>query len=499
MASSVGLGEAIGLQGRTNIAEKAAASLGTIANQVGKMEAKRQKDEEDAYNLIRKSITQPKDLHRLLAEPATDAYTNTLMQVLKMKQARNPNYIVEAQEVINNYADEMAKYKSISDVYKEFDNNVKQKNVWLSPEQRNLRDNMRKVSRVEQLADNARKGAVPLYDPETYLITETSVQPAIDTRNELDKDFAKIQLDISDKLIKEGDRSYRQAAILETDAQAAEWVQRNGGSLPVTLQSVTKQYMTDPTFVTQYADRVGVNMRGEDPANLSPEKYAELEGRMMEEGREYIQQRVKDVGGLKIVVNTGDNLEDKPYGFTKTLTRVPVTIAEGGKNVQRYSMNWASVQPAAEKFGDFEVTKNTLNRNGQPLQAQSKIPDATLTGIVVRPYKVVGGRDQGIFTNEDITKATGFKAYYEFNGGDNFVPVMDKSNLNFNMGGKDLVASRQATLDFFTNLQSQMNTYLKANRNNPNAELWKQYNALNRGEIDEIQFNEWFKNFKFDK
>lgn len=497
--STVGLGEAIGLQGRINIAEKAAASLGTIANQVGKLEAKRQKEEEDAYNLIRKSITQPKDLHPLLVQPATEAYTNTVMQVLKMKQQRNPNYIVEAQDVINGYSQQLSKYQRISDEYKAFDKAVTQKNVWVNPDQRALKQTMDNSSRVEQVAAKAREGKVGLYDPESYLITDMSVQPAIDVRNELDKDFAKIALDISDKVYKEGDRSYRQAVVLEKDAQALDWQRKNGGALPVTLESVTKQYINDPQFVLQYADRVGIDMRGEDPRNLSPEKKDLLVNKMTEEGREYLQQRVKDIGGLKIVINTADKLQDKPYGFSQSVSRIPVTVAEGGQNVQRYSVNFASVQPAAEKFGDFQVTKGTLGRTGKRVSAQEKIPEATLTGIVMRPYKLVNGSDEGVFTNESITNARGFKAYYEFNGGDYFVPVMDKSNLNFNVGGKDLVAGRQETLDFFTNLQTKMNKYLVDNKNNPNAELWKKYNDLNRGVIDDVQFNEWFKTFNFDK
>jgi hypothetical protein len=257
--------------------------------------------------------------------------------------------------------------------------------------------------------------------------------------------------------------------------------------------------MADPRMVVQYADLKNISLAGEDPANLSPEVKQAINNAMLEEGREYVQQRVKDIGGLKVVVNTAEKIKDTPYGFSQSLTRVPVTIAEGPQNVQRYSMNWASVQPAAETFGDFQVTKGTLGRTGKRLTAQDKIPKATLSGIVIRPYKVVNGSDEGVFTNEDITKARGFKAYYEFNGGDYFVPVMDKSNLNFNMGGQNLVESRQETLNFFTNLQSQMNKYLVDNKNNPNAELWKKYNSLNRGEIDDVQFNEWFKNFKFDK
>lgn len=497
--SSVGLGEAIGLQGRTNIAEKAAASLGSIATQVGKMEAKRQKEEEDNYNLIRKSITPPKDLHKLLLEPATEAYTNTVMQVLKMKQARNPNYIVEAQDVINSYSEQLAKYKAISDDYKAFYKASEQKNVWLNPEQRKLKSAMDVSGRVEQVADKAKKEGIAAYDPESYLIKDMQVMPAIDVRNELDKDFAKVALDISDKVFKEGDKSFRQAVVLETEKEAEDWQRKNGGSLPTSLESVTKQFMADPRMVVQYADLKNISLAGEDPANLSPEVKQAINNAMLEEGREYVQQRVKDIGGLKVVVNTGEKIKDTPYGFSQSLTRVPVTIAEGAQNVQRYSMNWASVQPAAETFGDFQVTKGTLGRTGKRLTAQDKIPKATLSGIVIRPYKVVNGSDEGVFTNEDITKARGFKAYYEFNGGDYFVPVMDKSNLNFNMGGQNLVESRQETLNFFTNLQSQMNKYLVDNKNNPNAELWKKYNSLNRGEIDDVQFNEWFKNFKFDK
>ena len=524
---SVGLGTAIGLQGRTNIAEKVAATQGQMVTQMAKMQAKQQKDEEDAFKLLRRSITTPKDLHPLTQQPAIDLFTNATMQLLKLKTQKPDGYAIAQEEVVDDYLTRLADIQRISGNYKEFDKATKQPGQWLSPEQRAIKSNMDNSSRLEDFAQKAVKEGNSAFNPETLTIGQVTTEKFLDPRNQLDRDFGNIKVALSGEISKQGENKYREGVILRTEREAIKWASDNNTDVPTSLEAVTKQHMAEPSFVKQYADISKISLAGEDPANLSPEKYAQIQKRMEEEGVEFLTKRYQNVGGIKVnITNKPLEAENTYYGPGRNVSMRPTTVSIGGKNVSRNKVIMAAIQPEKKDFGALAISRGTVtgsgknayykvtgqNVKGQNIVAATgtqTIPEdrAKLTSIVVQPYitrSAVGtdGRpivyDEIVFAEDDVRKATGFKTYYEFDGGAYYEPIDSKPNLGFVVGTKDLVKSRTEALNWYKDFTKKLNTYHGKYKANANAQLYQKINDLNSGKITEGEIKDWIDNFNFD-
>lgn len=524
---SVGLGTAIGLQGRTNIAEKVAATQGQMVTQMAKMQAKQQKDEEDAFKLLRRSITTPKDLHPLTQKPAIDLMTNATMQLLKLKTQKPDGYAIDQEEVVDGYLTRLADIQRISGNYKEFDKATKQPGQWLSPEQRAIKANMDNSSRLEDFAQKSVKEGNPAFNPETLTIGQVTTEKFLDPRNQLDRDFGNIKVALSGEISKQGENKYREGVILRTEREAIKWAADNNTDIPPSLEAVTKQHMAEPSFVKQYADISKISLAGEDPSNLSPAKYDEIQKRMEEEGVEFLTKRYQNVGGIKVnIVNKPAEAENTYYGPGRNVSMRPTTLSIGGKNVSRNKVIMAAIQPAAKDFGALAISRGTVtgsgknafykvtgkNAKGQDIVVATgtqTIPEgqAKLTSIVVQPYITRTGvtsegksvvYDEIVFAEDDVRKATGFKSYYEFGGGSYYEPVDSKPNLEFNVGGKDVVASRKDALDWYKDFTKKLNTYHGKYKATANAQLYQKLSDLNSGKITEGEMKDWIDNFNFD-
>jgi len=202
----------------------------------------------------------------------------------------------------------------------------------------------------------------------------------------------------------------------------------------------------------------------------------------------------------KIYNNMPGAKEEETFTFTPNAAFVNVTIAEGGKNVKKLAPAIGNLRPQGKQTFPINNFKGAVNRLGQPYTG-AKLSDAELSSINIKPYKIVDGKDNLIVDYKDIKNASGFKMYYEFNGGDLSIPVSNEPNLQFNVGGKDAVATQKEALRQQKELEMKMNSYHKKVKAGTikNPILYQKLADVAEDRMSNDEFIDFIKTFQFDK
>jgi hypothetical protein len=499
--------------GKFTIATDAAKAGAATAASIAKLKAKQDKEDNDAYNAVLKSITPTKGLHRLLEKPAAELYGNAVMDILKRKQSGNPNWINEATQVGADYVQGAANLKQISDNYNGFKKAIENPSLFHSKRDRDLYDKMNKADRIETFRNNINPAEISNIDPQNLTIDYNRITstPRRDVNKELSSSFGQIAPLEGKNIIKVGDKQFHEQVILPTDADAKLWAKQNGVD-PAYVKSVEStvndRFMNDKPFLEQYVDQKQIDLGGEDVYNMGPENTQKVKDALIKDGTPFLEAKYKGLpGGIKIYNNMSE--PDKPYAFNKNIYNLNARISTKdatGKfvNVDKPIIGFSNIRPIEKSEQSWQVVKGTVDRNLLPVKNQQENVKVALTGLTILPYKMVNGVPQPQYGNEINTNSK-FDMYYEFDNG-NFAPVsVSGSNLQLNLGGKDPVAKQQEALDKMAAYKKELNEYQKRMKliveKNPKykPELYKQMEDFQSGKITADDYNNFINNFKFDK
>jgi hypothetical protein len=499
--------------GKFTIATDAAKAGAATAAGIAKLKAKQDKEDNDAYNAVLKSITPTKGLHRLLEKPAAELYGNAVIDILKRKQSGNPNWINEAAQVGADYVQGAANLKQISDNYNGFKKAIENPSLFHSKKDRDLYDKMNKADRIETFRSNINPTEISNIDPQNLTIDYNRITstPRRDVNKELASSFGQISPIEGKNIIKVGDKQFHEQVILPTDADAKAWAKQNGvdPSYVKSVEStVNDRFMNDKPFLEQYVDQKQMDLGGEDVYTMGPENTQKIKDALIKDGTPFLEAKYKTLpGGIKIYNNIGEG-QDVPFKFSKNAYDVRAEITQGNKLVSKRVLGFSFTKPIDARPQDYTIVAGTVNRNLLAQEVSQEHSNQSITGVTILPQKGVlkdGVTKYMPIYGDEINVNTLFAPYLQYSNG-NYSPLaVSGSNLQFNVGGKNPVAEQQKAFVDINNYKEQLNMYQKRMRQivskNPNykPELYTQVKKYMSGEITPDDYNNWINNFKFDK
>jgi hypothetical protein len=289
----------------------------------------------------------------------------------------------------------------------------------------------------------------------------------------------------------------KETVIVEREKEANDAFKKYGVK-PNSIESVVvNRFLDDFEFLEQYIDEKNLNM---DYTNLGPEDLGVLKEELIKDGKQFVLKKFpKDP--MKFSFDMGNKAVDTPFTFNKGVSLAPREISRDGKNVKIDTAQFGVVKTDKQPATSITTYRGTLDRTGKQVTSDKAV-SAELSTVVVMPYRQLkNGEEEGVFDVTQMATATGFKLYYEFNGGDYYVPVSQMKNLQFNVGQKDPVAAQKYYLEQLTNYRTQLNDYQKKVKSGTikNPLLYKKLEERNKGLINDDELLTFVNNFKFDK
>lgn len=489
MAEDISFLDVASKRGVVNIAQQGAQALGTLANAVAKQKAKEDKVAKEQLGQIAKMVTPPTKMHKLVKEPAAKNYVAAVSNIYNAYNSGDSNWQTKAMTEFGTYTEDMAAKSALSDNLNAFDKIRRDKNNFIPKNYRTLGSYIDKANNAQQFIDLYEKNPVPGLNIDNLNIEDIPIKKKIPIQSYLNGVFDKIEPVQLGKL--------NETVIVKTDDEAKKALTKYGVK-PNSIESVVvDRFLDDYDFLEQYIDVKGLDM---DYMNLGPEEREVLKQELIGDGAQFAMKKFQKEP-FKISIDMGKEAEETPFGFSRGVALAPNVRNVKGKNQTYVAAQFGNIKTIDQRPVTFSSFKGTLDRTGKPVSAFVN-KTKNLTGVSVIPYKILpGGAEEGIFDVNEISKATGFQIYYEFEGGDIYLPAKHLPNLQFNVGGKDAVKSQQYALGELTKYRSDLNNYQKKVVSGAikNPVLYTKIKDLNDGKIDQDEFLTFVKDFKFDK
>lgn len=478
MAEDFSLGEAIGLQGRFNMAEQTAqAGIATINARV-KAAQKRAKDDEDFYTKVSDKMEKPKNLHHLFVEPAAALGTDATARILK-ERAKGEGWRTKAAQITSELQESYAELENRSQIWKGWDDEFKRMGNYRTKDQIRIATAARDAKDYMALNAKVENEGIPGYDAENNLPSGrvSYFAPKIDAFDVMNKEFSKISLLEGKPTVKKiagKDQIAQEKILFLYDKDAKNYAKLNNITTPQSIESTSRTLLdNNPTFRYQYADEL----------NLDPMDTDALVQNMMEVGSKYAIESTKlKSPGTEYnfsVYNSPQN-ENTPAAINKRIGR----FTDKDNTYVNFGNGVVQIDPIAT----FSPTGNTVD--GAGVLRTSSISNATPQEVVVLPYitsvdkttnrsyekPLIIGKDQPL-SSLDLTKATAFQAYVKMSTatGISYVPADEFQDTQYVKGAKDYVSQQVATLSKFKQLGDDLTKYHTANKANKQAELYRLY------------------------
>lgn len=489
MAEEVSFLDVASGRGVVNIAQQGADAIGTIASGLAKQKGKEDKAAKAQLNEIAKMVTPPSKMHKLVKEPAAKNYVATIQSIYNSYNSGDPNFQTNAMSKFGEYTEDMAAKSALSDNLNAFDKIRRDKTNYIPKNYRALGGMIDKANNAQQFTALYEKNPVAGINMDNLNIEDIPIKKKIPIQTYQNTVFNGIEP------IELGKQ--KETVIVQTEKEAKAAFTKHGVK-PNSIESVVvNRFLDDFEFLEQYIDEKNFDM---DYTNLGPEDLGVLKEELIKDGAQFVLKKFpKDP--MKFSFDMGKDAVDTPFGFSKGVSLAPRTINKEGANVVIQTAQFGVVKPNQQPPTSITTYKGTLDRTGKQVQSDKAV-EAVLSGVVVMPYQQLeGGEERGVFDVSEIATATGFKVYYEFGGGDYYVPVSQMRNLQFNVGQKDPVAAQKFYLEQLTTYRTQLNDYQKKVKRGAikDALLYKKLIERKKGLIDDDELLTFVNNFKFDK
>lgn len=492
-------------QGVLNISNRIASDIGSIAAGLARQRRQQLQQDRMLANQLLRGVEPAKNVHKLIKIPASSEFNNAIETVVSGANSGNPDWVVNANKKIYETSANISSLSAISDNLKAADDIFTDNNMWIRPDARELKNRMdASTSWNSDFMQKMVKEPLPgVFDYNSGQVITTALGAERIDMNKTFRDiYGNIKATEAPRPISVGQgKMMTKKMVPLTNADANAFRLEGGLDADVTIPTIESatdnNLMENPGFVEQYIDYKKLNVK--DPLDLTPEEKAMVKSSLLKEGEKFVNLAYESIGGVNVYTGDG-GIVDKPYGPSLNFTAIETTIAVSGKNVKKQSPMFAVVRPKQEEFG-IPNFRGAINREGNPYSGSKK--KGNLTGLAIKPYRIdpKDKKDHGMFTDQDLKEATGFKIYYELDEGDLYVPLRSIGNLAFSMGSKSEVNVEQTTIDELTGMAKKMNSYHKRVKsgNIKDPEMYKMYNQYNNGDITVDEFSEFMLNFKFDK
>jgi hypothetical protein len=477
-------------RGVTDMTQQMAKSIGSMATQLGKQKAKQDAADKAELKQMMAGVTRPSKLNKLLVQDAQKSFGETTMGLQKLYNSNDPQRSIKGQMLTNDYLEKVkGEYVARSVNYDILEEESRKTNLWRPKRAQKLVDQYTLANNEQQFLKFQEEDPTPEYfNPATLQLNLPAAKERIDTQKVFDGTIGEIkEMQVSDKLTL--------VPLLEKDANEVERLYK---VRPNTIEQVIDaSFMNNYDYLEQYVDNRDLPVQ--DVRSMTPEERAMVKTSLLEDGSKFRERRLKENKNTYINVNTGA-LQDSTFNFTPNLALPKVTVAEGGKNVVKYAPSLGNIKPQGSQKFPINNYKGAVNRQGQPYSGAKK-SEAELSTISIRPYKIVNGEDNVIIDYKDIQNAVGFKVYYEFNGGDISIPASSEPNLQFNVGGKDAVATQRNALQKQKQFQIKVNEYHKKVKAGTikNPLLYQKMKDVAENRLTDDEYIEFVQTFKFDK
>lgn len=481
MAEDYSLGEAIGLQGRFNIAEQTAkAGIAAIDARV-KAAQKRAKEDEDFYNRIIEKTQAPKNLQRLFIEPASALGVDAVARIAKAKNAGGEGFKSEAIRIANQLQQDYAELESRSQEWKDWYSEFNRPGNYRTQDQARLASAGRQARDYMDLRQRVQKEGIPGYDIENDLITGrvNYFAPKLPegTIGRMNKEFSKISMLEGKPVVKKiagKDQISVEKILFLYDKDAQNYAKLNNIQTPQSIESAARNLLdNDFTFRYQYADELGI-----DPLDTD----ALISG-MLEVGTKFAKEseKLKSPGTeFNFSIYNSPQNENTPAAVNKRIGQ----YTDGDNTF----INFGNGVVQIDEIPAFTPTGNTVDAKG--VLRTTRISNAKPQEVVVLPYIIdtdkttnrkyekplIIGKNQPL-SALDLRKAFGFQAYVKMSTatGTTYTPADEFQDTGYLKGSKEYVAAGTGVLSQFNAEGDNMTKYHNANKANANAEFYKLY------------------------
>jgi|GEM_PF-4499778 hypothetical protein len=468
------LGEAIGLQGRFDIAEKTAGAGIAATNARIKEAQKRAQEDEAAYERVKKNLRIDSDkLHPLFMNPATALSTDA---TAKLAEARAADDRTAMYQIENDFLNDLSELQWRSARWKEWDKQYTAPGTYQRKDQRDIRTLATGSSDYMQFAERAKAMGLTGYDFENHSFDPTgrltTFSSAIDTTKVLNDRMRQIRL-TEGKPVTAGDITTQMKYVFLTEAEANQFAKAEGlTNVPVSIESEVKNLLlNDPTFFNQYSDEQNTT----DINALFKTAFADAS--------KFAQKQIDESkdSGFKVAIY---NAAQTP---TPVTPNIGVNLVSSKKNM--YPQFGGSVIPVSTKI-KISAKTNTVDSAGN--RVKTDISDGTPEEVVIMPYKLVKGTDNITYekpltklqnttenTGIDIANAFGFQAYVKISTTTEtyYVPAEDYSDITYLQGSERYSSTVKDWIDAYMTQAGKVNSYFVKNKSNANNELFKLYTA----------------------
>ena len=478
MAEDFSLGEAIGLQGRFNIAEQTAkAGIAAIDAKV-KAAQKRAKEDEDFYNRIIEKTQAPKNLQRLFIEPASILGVDAVARIAKAKSKGGEGFKSEAIRIANELQQDYAELESRSQEWKDWYSEFNRPGNYRTQDQARLASAGRQAKDYMDLRQRVQKEGIPGYDIENDLITGrvNYFAPKLPegTIGRMNKEFSKISMLEGKPTVKKiggKDQISVEKILFLYDKDAQAYAKLNNIQTPQSIEGAARNLLdNDFTFRYQYADELGI-----DPLDTDA-----LVNGMLEIGTKFAKESEK----LK---SPGTEFNVSVYNSPATQG----TPAAVNKRIGQYTdadntyINFGTGVVQIDEIPAFTPTGNTVDAKG--VLRTTRISNAKPQDVVVLPYilakdangrqyekPLIIGKNEAL-TKLDLKKAFGFQAYVKMSTatGTTYTPADEFQDTGYLKGSKEYVAAGTGVLNQFDQVGVNLTKYHNANKTKPDAEFYK--------------------------
>lgn len=491
MAKEVSFLDAATKRGVTNIAQQGAQALGTLASAIGKQKAKEDKAAKEQLNQIQKMITPPKGMNKLVKVAASQDFSGAIKQIYDVYASGDANWQTKGFEIFSNYSERSAEKESFSQNYNAFENAIANPQNFIPKKSETLGKYYNGSQTLEEFYEKVKKdpSVQGLLDPNNLHIYQTSFKPKIPIQNYISKvydDIEPVQL---------GKEKKTQIVLKEKDADDVEKLYK---IRPNSIEAASIRLLNDNEFIEQY---IATNKKLEDidPMNIGAKERERIREELIESGKSFVLQKFPNDA---IKIYTGDVNRNTPAGFNKTVSLAKYQIAGKNGSETKQAPLFGTFKPLEEPAMTIANYKGSITRQGIPA-GNEEFANVKFTGMHIIPFKIDKGVERGVFSpnSSDLQSATGFQVYYQFGGGDVYVPVSQMANLQLNAGSKDAVARQDDALKEQQKFAKELNEYHKKVKAGTikNPLLYKKIEENSKGLITDTELNTFISTFKYDK
>lgn len=464
------LGEAIGLQGRFDIAEKTAGAGIAATNARIKEAQKRAQEDEAAYRQIRRNIKTDNTLNHLFINPAGDLTAHALD---KLAEARANGNTQDMYNIESDFIEDMSKLQQRSAVWDAWEKNYNNTTNYKRKDQRDLYALATGAYDYLDLGRKVDALGIPGYDTATHQLTgsASTFSTAINTTKVLDDRMRQIRLTES-KPVTVGDTTTQMKYVFLTDAQANQFAKEQGlTSVPVSIESEVKNLLlNDPAFFNQYSDEqntTDINALFKT-AFADASKFAQ---KQIDESKESDQNIAiyNTPSTTPMQVNLGINRE-----IVNSISDVP---------------NFGSHGIPLPKITSFVPPMGTVNQTGS-LQTET-VADVTPQGVVILPTRIKGegatsynaplmkGANETGDEKLKLNSKTRFEVYVKMTTGSKtlYVPATAFTSSSYFGGNEATRINVTQAIDLLTLQKEKLNKFIKTNGANTSNKLYTLYNA----------------------